>query len=455
VGALGRVVVIGNSFAGLLTASALADHADNVTIVDRDRVPDEPMFRGGVPQGRHTHVLLAAGRRTLETLLPGVLAQLATVGVQEVAIPRDIVSLQGGRWVRRTADGTTVLTGTRPLLEHIVRQRVLSDPRIAAVDAAEVVGLAGDRDRVRGVLVRRRGGVGVPGLLEADLVVDASGRGSRMPQWLRAIGAAPPDEERVEAGLAYATRAYKTTAELDYKGIYLMSDRRLPRAALVMPNEEPGAYLITLSGRAGDEPPTDPDGYEAFAAGLPHSIVREWIAEAVPQGPPVGFRNTANIRRRYDRLRDWPAGLLVVGDAACTFNPVYAQGITVAAFGAQAVKDALARGERSTAHLQRLVAAAAEQAWAIAAGADKSLPRATGNAVRRSMVDRAAGWYVRRVEAHAACNPVVGQPFLEVLELVRPMGALLGWPVLRTVLFRRVRPPLAEPPLNPEPVSSP
>jgi 2-polyprenyl-6-methoxyphenol hydroxylase-like FAD-dependent oxidoreductase len=234
-----------------------------------------------------------------------------------------------------------------------------------------------------------------------------------------------------------------------------MSNRRLPRGALIMPNEEPGAYLITLSGRAGHEPPTDPDGYEAFAAGLSHPIVRDWIAEALPQGPPVGFRNTANIRRRYERLRGRPAGLLVVGDAACTFNPVYAQGITVAAFGAQAVKDALARGERSTAHLQRLVAAAAEQAWAIAAGADKSLPRATGNAVRRSVVDRAAGWYVRRVEAHAACNPVVGQPFLEVLELVRPVRELFAWPVLRTVLFGRVRPPLTEPPLHPEPVSSP
>ena len=454
-GALGRVVVIGNSFAGLLMASVLAGHADSVTIVDRDRIPDGPAFRGGVPQGRHTHVLLAAGRRTLERLLPGVLARLATVGVHEVAIPRDVVSLQGGRWVRRTDDGTSVLTGTRPLLEHVVRQQVLCDPRIEAVDAAEVVGLAGDRERVRGVVVRRRGGARVTEVLDADLVVDASGRGSKMPQWLRAIGAAPPDEERVETGLAYATRAYETTAELDYKGIYLMQNPQLPRGALVMPNEEPGAYWITLSGRAGDEPPTDPNGYEAFAAGLPHPIVRDWIAEAVPQGPPVGFRNTANIRRRYDRLRSRPAGLLVVGDAACTFNPVYAQGITVAAFGAQAVKDALARGEHSTAQWQRLIAAAAEQAWAIAAGADKSLPRATGNAARRSLVERAAGWYLRRVEAHAAGNPVVSRPFIEVLELVRPVRALLAWPVLRTVLFARVRPPLAEPPLHPEPVPSP
>jgi flavin-dependent dehydrogenase len=283
--------------------------------------------------------------------------------------------------------------------------------------------------------------------------VDASGQSSRAPQWLTELGAAPPAEERIDTGLAYATRVYRATPDLrthDYKGIYLVPHPLLPRGGVVMPTEEPDRYLVMLSGLAGDQPPTGPDGFEAFAGTLEHPIVSEWMAGAQAQGPPVGYRNTANVRRRYDLL-DGPDGLLVIGDAACVFNPIYGQGISVAALEAAALRDALAAGHPTTRQLQTRVMAAAEQAWAISAGADKSMPGATGDALRSGLADRLAGWYLGRVQAHSATNETVGNAFSGVVHLTSPPTVLFAWPVVRIALFRRPQPGAAEPPLFAEP----
>lgn len=452
----GRVLVIGNSIAGLLAARVLADHADTVTIIDRDRIPDGPVHRAGVPHSRHIHVVLAAGQRAMESLLPGVLDELSSLGVPAVGMPRDIVQRNRGRWVRRWPPSLAFLTGTRPLVEHVVRQRVLADARIEAFDSIEAVGLAGDRRQVGGVRLRPRGGGGEE-TWAADLVVDASGRGSRTAAWLTAIGARPPAEERIETGLAYATRRYRASldpAAAEYLGIYLLPRPGAGRGAVVMPIEEPGRYLVTLTGLPGEEPPTDPDAFEDFTASLEHPIVHEWLQAAEAEGPPLGYRSTANIRRRYDR-GSGPEGLLVVGDAATCFNPVYGQGISVAAAGAQALHRALAGGQPPTRRLQGLVIAAGAQAWQISTGVDKMLPTATGNAVRSGLLDRAAAWYLGRVQDHAASDMLVGNAFRDVVHLVAPVASLFDRRVARTVLLGRAGPGPATVPLHPEDAGSP
>jgi 2-polyprenyl-6-methoxyphenol hydroxylase-like FAD-dependent oxidoreductase len=448
----GRVVVIGNSIAGLLAARALAEHAERVTVIDRDHIPDEPQPRAGVPHGRHIHVVLAAGQRAMEALLPGVLAEMAALGVPSVGLPRDIIQRNRGQWVRRWPDSRTFLTGTRALVEHVVRRRVRADVGIEELDSIEVVGLAGDRDRVQGVHLRPRGAAEVQ-TIEADLVVDASGRGSRMGQWLVSMGAQPPAEERIETGTAYATRRYRATLDpaiAEYRAIYLLPNPGSGRSAVVMPIEEENTFLVTLTGLAGDEPPTDPDGFEAYATRLEHPIVHEWLTAAQPQTPPFGYRGTANIRRRYDRVRG-PEGLLVVGDAATSFNPVYGQGISVAALGAHTLARALAGGTPPTRRLQRLVIEAGAQAWRICTGVDKNLPTATGNAVGSSPLDRGASWYLGRVQDHAASDMLVGNAFRDVIHLVAPLRSLFAFRVARTVLFGRPVPGPAEPPRYPEP----
>jgi choline dehydrogenase-like flavoprotein len=167
----GHVVVIGAGMAGLLTARAMADHADRVTILERDRIPATPVPRPGVPQAHHTHVLLSAGQQTLEAMLPGVLAELASLGVPAVGLPRDLVQLNGGQWMPRWRDSRDLLTGTRALLEHVVRRRVLGSGDIQIQESVEVTGLVGDAQRVHGVQLRDRG-AGGERTLDADLVVD-------------------------------------------------------------------------------------------------------------------------------------------------------------------------------------------------------------------------------------------------------------------------------------------
>lgn len=452
-----HAVVIGGGLAGLLAAHVLAEHADRVTLVERDRFPEEPASRPGVPQDRHTHVLLDSGQRALETLLPGMTGELRELGSPRVGMPSDIVQWQGGKWFRRTAATTHILTGSRPLTDWAVRRRVLADSRIGTVEGAEVTGLVGDASRVRGVRLRERGAAAAgqePRILEADLVVDASGRSSRSSVWLTALGAEPPREELLETGLAYATRVFRSprdAAEPPFQGIYIVPNPGQPVGGILMPLEG-GRWSVILSGLRGFEPPTDEAGFLEFATRLPHPVLHEWLLKADPVSPVYGFRKTANLRRRYDRPGRRPAGFLATGEALCAFNPVYGQGMSVAALSALALREALSDPRRvpTTHRVQRALFAAARPAWDISAGADKKMPGATGNAVGSRAVDRPVDWYLHRVEQRATGNPVVGAAFRRVLSLSAPATSLFAPPVARAVLFGPTPWTPPEPPAEPE-----
>ncbi|TLQ47586.1 FAD-dependent oxidoreductase [Streptomyces marianii] len=453
-----HAVVIGGSLAGLLAAHVLAGHADRVTVVERDRVPDGPEPRPGVPQGRHAHVLLESGQLALDSLLPGFTAELRAAGAPRVGMPQDMVAWNG-TWLRRTAPTTHIHTGSRSQLEHLVRRRVLANPVITTVESAEAVGLAGDASRVRGVLLRERssadGAAKGSRTLEADLVVDASGRSSRAPQWLAAIGAEPPQEESIDTGQAYASRIYRNTgAHLGTEALayWFYPNPSQPYAGGVLPLED-GNHLVALAGLRGQEPPTDDAGFTAFAARLPHPYLHEWLLTAEPKTPAYGFRSTANLRRRYDRQGRRPAGFLATGDALCTFNPIYGQGMSVAAMSAMALRDALADPRRrpTTRRVQQALFDASRQAWDISAGADRAMPGAMGSAVASRAVDRPVGWYLDRVQQRYPGDPVlVGPVFRSVLTLTNPLSALFAPRMARAVLFGPVAGTPAAPPMRAE-----
>ncbi|MEU2076954.1 FAD-dependent monooxygenase [Streptomyces sp. NPDC013489] len=449
-----HAVVIGGSLAGLLAARVLAEHAERVTVVERDRLPEGPEARAGVPQGRHLHVLIEGGQRAFDALLPGFTDELTALGAPTVGAPEDMVQWQNGRWFRRTAATTRHYTGPRPQLEWLVRQRVLADPRIELVEGTETVGLTGDSSRVRGVRLRERG-TGADKetrTLAADLVVDASGRSTKAADWLAGIGAEAPHEETLDTGLAYGTRVYRAPAEdagTDARGYYIVPDPAQVYGGVVLPLGD-GHHLVTLSGLRGDEPPTEEGSFEEYAKRLPHPVISDWLARAEPVSPVYGFRRTANIRRRYDRPGRRPAGFLAIGDALCAFNPIYGQGMAVAALSAVALRQALADPKRTptTRTVQRALLDASRQAWDISAGADKKMPGATGDAARPGPLDRAVGWYLGRVVERAAGNPAVGASFRAAITLTAPLTSLFAPSVARAVLFEPVGETPSGPPLR-------
>ncbi|MFF5883295.1 NAD(P)/FAD-dependent oxidoreductase [Streptomyces sp. NPDC014603] len=451
-----HAVVVGGSLAGLLAANVLAAHVDRVTVVERDRFPEEPEPRPGVPQSRHIHVLLEGGRTAIESLLPGFVRELEEAGAPRVGVPGDMVQWQNGRWFRRLPSSAHYHTGPRPQLERLVRRRVLANPLITVLEGTDAVGLLGDASRVRGVLLRERGdrARAEPRPVEADLVVDASGRATKAPQWLTALGAQAPHEETIDTGLAYGTRVYRDRDGIlgtDALGYYIVPNPSQTHGAVVLPLGD-GTHLVTLSGLRGDEPPTDGDQFTAYAKKLPHPLVHRWLSRAEPLSPVHGFRHTENVRRRYDLPGRRPAGFLAVGDALCTFNPVYGQGMTVAAQNAVALRDALADPRRTptTRRVQRAVLSSSRQAWDISAGADKRMPGATGNAAALRAGDRAAHWYLDRVQDRYPGDPVVGDAFRSVLSLSAPLTAVFAPSVARAVLLGTPVPTPTEPPMTRE-----
>jgi len=455
-----EAVVIGGSMAGLLSARVLADHFDRVTVVDRDRLPDGPAFRKGVPQSRHLHVLLERGLDIAGRLFPGILDELVAAGAVSLEWPTDAIFLSPRGWAKRFSPGIEFVSSSRELLEWTVRRRVAARANVRFLEGQEVTGLvtSADRRAVKGVRLRGR----LPGdgeaeaveELRAELVVDASGRHSKVPEWLEAMGYDPPQEQRVNAFLGYASRDYAIPRNFgdDWKAIMLQA--KPPQAVRTgyLFQIAPDRWRLSVMGAGRDYPPTDEDGFLAFVRGLRSPIIYEAIAAAEPVTPVFGYRATDNQRRFYERLRRLPERLLVTGDAVAAFNPIYGQGMTAAAQAALALDrllrerpggDLIALGPR----FHNAVAKANAGAWLIATGEDLRYPTTEGG--RRDLPTRLTHRYLDRVFRAATDGRRVHFAFLNVIQLVDPPNALFKPAVLLPALLRGGRPDRLVPPEAP------
>jgi 2-polyprenyl-6-methoxyphenol hydroxylase-like FAD-dependent oxidoreductase len=431
----GHAVVVGASMAGLLAARVLAGHVDRVTIVERDRLPDDAEHRKGVPQGRQIHVLLARGSAVLDRLFPGFSRDLLAAGAVPFRLPGDALILTKAGWADRRAPGWTMTSATRPLIEATLRRRLLELPGVSVLDGLEVTGLRASEDgrMVGGVSVRRVDGGDDPRPIAADLVVDASGRGSRTPHWLADLGYPEAERTQVDSHIAYATRLYRMPEGFaaDWRAVMLMPrPPGNPRTGDLMPIEG-GRWIVTLMGAAGQHPPTDEAGFTAFMRELSDPVIADTVADAEPVSDIRGHRGTANRLAHYERMPRWPERFVVLGDAVCAFNPVYGQGMTTAAIAAETLDDCLrAQRRRRPAgdlegvarRFQRQLARRNRDPWMLSTGEDLRYPTTTGTTAGRVL--RAQHRYFDRVEAATTTDPAVTEVYARVFGMLERPTAL-------------------------------
>ncbi len=448
-----RVVIIGGSIAGLVTARVMADHFDRVTVLDRDHFPASPAFRPGTPQAHHIHVLLMEGQYILEKLFPGLQDELAGAGAQELDWTEDCLWFGMGKWGPRFPSGMVTHFSSRALLEFVLRQRLSQNPKVEFLTGHDATGLVADsgKTRITGVQFRLReqGRADHSGEIQADLVVDASGRESKTPQWMQALGYAPPPETVINSFLGYASRLYEKPArDMGWKAILI---RGTPpdssRGGGVFPIE--GNRWIANVGAAGrDYPPTDEDGFIEFVRTLPDPLLYNVLKDAKPVSPVYGYRRTENRFRHYERLARVPENLIVLGDAVCAFNPVYGQGMTVAVQGALALGEIL--GTNRTAdftgvarRFYKKLAQVNATPWAMAVSVDSLYPETEG--AKPDRANQLTNGYMTQVTELAVEDPRVHLAFLQVLHLLKPPLTLFHpyiiLQVVRRVIARRFTSP--------------
>jgi 2-polyprenyl-6-methoxyphenol hydroxylase-like FAD-dependent oxidoreductase len=448
-----HAVVIGGSVAGLVTARVLSRHFAQVTVVERDELPHDTSHRRGVPQAHHAHVLLMRGRQILEEFFPGIVDETVRRGGRLIDMADEMEWITpAGRGVRYPSD-LQMLAASRRLLESVVRDHVRRDSRVTLVDRHEMLGLEFDEahSAIGGVRIAPVDSARAVTVLNADFVVDASGRGSKMPRWLRDIGYPAPCETVVTAHLGYGSRIYRMPAGFrrDWTGVFVQAaPPQHPRFGVIMPIED-GEWLVSLGGGDGEHPPADNEGFLAFARSLRDASIYDAIKDAEPLTSVVQSQATQNRLRHFERLSRFPERLAVLGDAACAFNPVYAQGMTIAALGAKTLDDCL--GECPDHDLtgvgrkfQRALARVNTTPWMLAVGEDCRYLRTEG--ANAGIVDRLMHRYMDRVVELTTYDIAVRDTLLRAFHMLIPLTAIFRRGVMRRVLGRKPGKPAVIPP---------
>lgn len=432
-----NAVVVGASIGGLLAGLVLAEVCDRVLLVERGELPDTPVPRAGVPQGLHAHGLLAGGLEALEQLLPGLQQELENSGCPTGDNLRDAAWVFSGRRLALGDSGVRGMTVARPALEHAIRRRVAGLSNLQIRAGTRVTGLLCEAGRVRGLRVS--GASGVEETLAADVVVDASGRHSELPEWLRALGLATPRIEEIALPTYYASRTYVRRPHHLNGGIALavVSSPEVPRGGIALALDHQ-RWIVSQYALGGERPPQDQAGFVRFARTLASPALAEILEDSEPLSETRTLRFPSSIRRHYAGLRDFPKGLLACADALASFNPTFGQGITVAAKQAVLLRDLCTHmpvadvGEA----FFRCAAPIIDVAWSASAGRTFLYPGVVG---RPTLKMRIANAYLPRVVARAHDDPDVATAFLEVLQFLAPPGRLFAPGVMLRVLAGKSR----------------
>ena len=435
---LGHAVVLGGSAVGLLAARVLSDQFDRVTLIERDALADRPEPRKGVPQGNHLHALLARGRMIAEALLPGLCDALLAAGAMRLNAGRDLAWHQSGGWRVQHDSDLFFLSMSRPLLESTIVKRVRALPNVTILDGVRVIGLRAEGNCVTGVRLAKPAGCARGSEIEADLVVDAMGRGSSVPQWLMELGFAAPQTELVGARVSYATWTFRRLDHEPNRRAVVVAGKPARRSGLMFPIEG-DRWLVTLPGFFDEPMPQDHNAFLAYARSLAVPDIYETIRNGEPLSEIKRFRFIGSLRRRYERLEHVPEGLIAMGDAVCSFNPVYGQGMTVGAIEAEALSRAVTEarveggigpdfGRRWFQTIRPVV----DAAWNGVRLEDFRFPEL---ARERPLRLRPLQWYMERVQQATHRSAFVTDRFYRVMNFLEPPSAFFSPRVMAEVLL--------------------
>jgi 2-polyprenyl-6-methoxyphenol hydroxylase-like FAD-dependent oxidoreductase len=430
-------VVLGASMGGLLAARALSAHFERVVVVERDVLPANAMSRKGTPQALHGHGLLSGGYSVLDDYFPGMMDELSASGARPGDVVGDLVWFQYGRWKTRQSFGIPGMSVSRLRLESTVRQRVKALDNISFIEGASAVKPVFDpvARKVTGIVIQRREHA-QPDTVHADLIVDTTGRGSHSPQWLEDMGYRRAEERIININIGYATRVFERKPGELFDALAAIISTTPPqgtRYAAIFGVED-DRWIVTLGGTVGDYPPADEAGWNEFASTLPVDAVHQLVTSAKPLSDIVSFRFPASQRRYYEHMSDFPAGYLVLGDAICSFNPIYGQGMSVAAMEAKALDECLTKGmDGLSRRFFRQAGRIIDTPWTILTSEDFRFPQVDSP---RPVGFRFVSRYLDRVHAVASFDPVVCKRFFMVANLLaRPASLMTPGIVWRVMTY--------------------
>jgi 2-polyprenyl-6-methoxyphenol hydroxylase-like FAD-dependent oxidoreductase len=426
-----RAVVAGGSMAGLVSARVLADYFGTVTVLEADEYPDEPAPRRGVPQGTQVHALQESGRATLETLFDGYTDDLLAAGGVEMDSASDLLLYSQGDFLANGTERIPGYTATRPLVEDVTRRRLAGVEGVGFRTGYRVVDDSCDGSTVDGVVVRD--GSGETTHVPAEFVVDATGRTSMTPDRLERNGYAAPPVEEVDIDVGYST----VTVERDPReewAVLATAEAPRTRGGLAFPVED-DCWQLNFHGVHGDHPPGDVDELVEFASTLPIPHLERLLRERRVVSEVSQYPFPSSRRQYYERLDDFPEGFAVVGDAIASFNPVYGQGMSVAALDALELHHALADGLAGIGpRFFERASDVVDTAWSLAVGADAQFAQTTASV---SPVDDLFARYFDRFTRTSHSDPALRSAYMRVLSMEQPPRALLRPGLLARVLTPR------------------
>jgi 2-polyprenyl-6-methoxyphenol hydroxylase-like FAD-dependent oxidoreductase len=438
-----RAVVAGGSIAGLVTARVLSEYFDQVVVLDQDKIEYRPVVHKSVPQGHHLHALLQGGLRAVSSLYPSFAEDLRKLGATRIAIGRDAVwYLPDGKAYNPSGSVRTPFDSdlegycaSRGLLEFVIRRRTTATTNIQIEYETAVRQLICRDGRVRGVRTADARSI------EADLVVDATGRGHRARQWLASAGFCAPDETAIGLDTAYSTANFRRPESFVGEPLIFITGPapHFTRRGYVITIEN-GTLLVSLIGRFGDFPPTDKEGFLAFAKELHSDLAYRIIRDGEQLTPIAHQRFASSVQRHYERLKPSPEGFLVIGDALCHFNPIFAQGMSAAAMQAVILQEILSDYSEQSREVPGIASSFFTKAaqfnstpWNLAAGFDFAFPQTRGN--RPPGIEERARYFAA-LDKLASDDLEVRRLMAEVFHLVQPLSILQQEPLRSRVLSR-------------------